>query len=85
MILPQTDTPLVTLAENLGVVSLITKMIEDGGGIFLDNAWTAYAAVHLRDKNLLDGMTAVGGLDLGRKIFEDILLDFEKQLNKESK
>jgi len=79
MILPTTDTPLVTLAENQGVVSLIEQFIEKGGATYMIDAWTAYASIHLRDKDLLDGMTAVGGLDLGRRIFEDIILDFEKQ------
>ena len=82
MNLPKNDFPLTTMAEELGVVSLIEKLIEDGGGQFLDNAWVAYAAVHLRNKSMLDGLTPVGGLDLGRRIFEDILLDFEKELNK---
>ena len=85
MILPSTDTPLVTLAENQGVVSLMKNFIEHGGGIFMIDAWTAYSTIHLRNKNLLDGMTAVGGMDLGRRIFEAILLDFEAQMNHQEK
>lgn len=84
MRLPDTDTPLVTLAENMGVKSLIMKLIEDGGGIFLDDAWVAYATVHLRNLKMLDKMTPVEALDLGRRIFEDILLDFEKQMKPKS-
>ena len=82
MNLPESDTPLYTYAEEQNMTSLIHNFIDKGGMDFMLNAWIAYAAKELRDRSLLDDMTPVSGLDLGRRIFEDIVLDFREQAEK---
>lgn len=80
MNLPNTPTPLVTYAAELNLVGMLKQFIDAGGGDFLCNAWIAYSVEELRKSELLNNMTPVAALDLGRCIFEDILRDFQEQL-----
>jgi len=87
--LPLSDLPLIALAKKTSNQQAIRNAIKHGVINFFLEAWIDYASAELRDKNMLDGMTAVGGLDLGRKLFENIEEDFlaeeEKQIAKAKK
>lgn len=77
--LPISDFPLLTLADQSSNQNAVRQAIDSGVINFFIEAWTAYAAVELRDKNMLDGVTPVGALDLGGKIFENIEQDYLKE------
>lgn len=80
MILPNTQFSLLDFADESKVSqSVIYNFIKEGGSDYIINAWVSYACKELKNRVLLDGMTPVGGLELGRQLFEQIFLDFEDQ------
>jgi hypothetical protein len=80
MILPNTDFPLIDFAKQGGVnYADVVRFIESGGADFIMNCWLAYSVGELKKQSLLEDLTPVGGLDLGRRIFEDVFADFLKQ------
>lgn len=86
MFLPNTKNPLLDLATQAKVNhSLVLNFIESGGLDFWLMAWNAYAAQELTEKSLLEKMTPVGGLDLGRRLFAQIGLDFQEQFERQTK
>ena len=44
-------------------------------GVILD-AWTAYATIHMKDRDEMERLTPVGGICLGREMFEEVINDF---------
>jgi len=83
--LPLSDLPLLALAKKTSNQQAIRNAIKQGVINFFLEAWIDYASAELRDKNMLDGMTPVGGLDLGRKLFENIEEDFTAEEEKQAK
>jgi len=79
--LPLSPVPLLELAKKTSNPAAVRQAIKAGVFNFIIEAWTDYAASELRDKNMLDGMTATGGLNLGRQLIDNIEDDFVKQDN----
>ena len=82
MQLPLSPFPLLELAKKTSTPTAVRQAIKEGVMNFFFEAWIAYAATELDTKNMLDGVTPVGALVLGKKIFENIEEDFVAQDNK---
>lgn len=76
MTLPISRYQLKELANHTSSEEAVRQALKSGVIDFFLEAWTEYAFIELRDKNMLDGVSPVGALDLGRKIFENIADDF---------
>lgn len=86
MNLPQSEFPLLAYAEQCGIShNDIMKFIAVGGVDYFLNAWIAYSVEELKKRELLDNLTPVGGLELGRQLFNDIGTDFQEQLEAKAK
>jgi len=84
MYLPKTDTPLVSLAVEKKVnPSDIENSIKNGTVGFILDAWVALSIVYLKDRETMENLTPVGGLLLGREIFEQVIEQFEEETAKE--
>ena len=81
MFLPNTDTKISDLCKMKGVnPSNFKNMVESGtAGVLLD-AWTAYSVAYMKNRDVMENLTPVGGLCLGREIFEQIIEDFQEEL-----
>ena len=77
--LPTTPFPLLTLADKTSHQEEVKHAIDKGVINFFLEAWVAYGANELREKNMLDGVSPIGAFDLGRKIFSNIEEDFNKE------
>lgn len=79
MRLPVSKYPLLKLAQQSSHPQAVQEAIDKGVINFFLEAWICYASRELEEKNMLDGVSPVGALDLGRKIFENIETDFKDQ------
>ena len=80
----QTITPVSYLLNKSSInPAEIQRAIDTGVIAFILDAWVLYSIGHLKNKDLLDGMTAVGGMSLGKEIFEQVVLDFQEENKKQ--
>ena len=82
MNLPNSDYPLLEQAKISGVnEGEVLAFFDKGVADLMLNAFLAYSVDVLKDTEMLDGKSAVYGLNQGRIIFEDIIKDFRQQYN----